>query len=211
MKTLLSLFVYLFLANQSSATEDVVMAGLSSGYWHIESAKRSSDNLSEATLYEYSPISTGEIPKHRLKIATPDDTWWINFDDGQAIKRYEFIDDDNLSILSGNLQTEGQGIVDLKTRDITWIGGGVGELLSWDSESKYGLIRLRGQKHYSPAPEWGAFWVDMIVDTQGDVIEVLPPNSKFLGECVSLNLILDQEKEYPKLKQSMKDCVRVER
>jgi hypothetical protein len=51
----------------------------------------------------------------------------------------------------------------------------------------------------------------MIVDTQGEVIEVLKPNSQYLGECVPLGLILDQEKEYPKLKQSMKDCVHVER
>ena len=211
MKTLLSLFVCLFLASHSSATEDVAMVGSSSGYWNIESTKHSPDNLSKAVLYKFSPKPKYEVPRHRLKIATPDNTWWINSGDWQAIKRYEFIDNNHLLILSGNLRTESQSIVDLKTRDITWIGGGVGELLSWDSESKYGLIRLRGQKHYFPAPEWGAFWVDMIVDTKGDVIEVLPPNSKYLGECVSLNLILDQEKEYPKLKQSMKDCVRVER
>jgi hypothetical protein len=211
MKALFSLFIYLFLTSQPSTAEDVVVVGLSSGYWHIESAKHSPDNLSKATLYEYSPMPIGEMPKHRLKIATPDNTWWINYDDGQAIERYEFIDNDNLFILSGNLQTEGQGIVDLKTRDITWIGGGVGELLSWDSKSKYGLVKLRGQKHYFPAPEWGAFWVDMIVDTHGNVIEVLSPNSQYLGECVPLNLILDQENKYPKLKQSMEDCVHVER
>jgi hypothetical protein len=51
----------------------------------------------------------------------------------------------------------------------------------------------------------------MIVDTQGEVIEVLKPNSQYLGECVPLRLILHQEKEYPKLKQSMEDCVYVER
>ena len=211
MRSFFLLFFSLLLSSQASAAEDAVTVDLSSGYWNIESIKHSPDNLSKAVLYKFSPKPKYEIPRHRLKIATPDNTWWINSGDWQAIKRYEFIDNDHLLILSGNLQTESQGIVDLKTRDITWIGGGVGELLSWDSESKYGLIRLRGQKHYFPAPEWGAFWVDMIVDTQGDVIEVLSPNSKYLGECVSLNLILDQEKGYPKLKQSMKDCVHVER
>ena len=70
---------------------------------------------------------------------------------------------------------------------------------------------LRGQKHYFPAPEWGAFWVDMIVDTRGDIIKVLSPNSKHLGECVPLGLILDQDEKHPKLKQSMEECVYVER
>jgi len=211
MKTLFSLILYSILLSHTYAIEKVVSVGLSSGYWHIESTKYSPNNLSKAVLHEYSPVPEGELPRHRLKITTPNDTWWINSDDGQVIERYEFIDNDNLFMVSGNLQTEGQGIVDLKTRDITWIGGGVGELLSWNSKSKYGLVKLRGQKHYFPAPEWGAFWVDMIVDTQGEVIEVLKPNSQYLGECVPLRLILDQEKEYPKLKQSMEDCVYVER
>ena len=211
MKTLFSLILYYILSSHTYAIEKVVSVGLSSGYWHIESTKYSPNNLSKAVLYKFSPKPKYEIPRHRLKIATPDNTWWINSGDRQAIKRYEFIDNDHLSILSGNLQTESQGIVDLKTRDITWIDGGVGELLSWDSESKYGLIRLRGQKHYFPGPEWGAFWVDMIVDTNGNAIEVLSPNSKYLGECTPLSLILDQDKEYPKLKQSMEDCVYVER
>ena len=211
MKTLFALILYSLLSGCIFASDKVIEVDLSSGYWHIESTKHSPDNLSKVVLYEYSPMPIGEMPKHRLKIATPDNTWWINSDDGQVIERYEFIDNDNLFIVSGNLQTEGQGIVDLKTRDITWIGGGVGDLLSWDSKSKYGLVKLRGQKHYFPAPEWGAFWVDMIVDTHGNVIEVLSPNSQYLGECVPLNLILDQENKYPKLKQSMEDCVHVER
>jgi len=211
MKTFFALILYSILSSHAYAIEKVVSVGLSSGYWHIESTKRSPNNLSKAVLHEYSPVPEGELPRHRLKITTPNDTWWINSDDGQAIERYEFIDNDNLFILSGNLQTEGQGIVDLKTRDITWIGGGVGELLSWDSKSKYGLVKLRGQKHYFPAPEWGAFWVDMIVDTDGYVVEVLAPDSKYLGECVPLSLILDQDKKHPKLEQSMKDCVYVER
>jgi len=211
MKTLFALILYSLLSGCIYASDKVIEVDLSSGYWHIESTKHSPDNLSKVVLYEYSPMPIGEMPKHRLKIATPDNTWWINSDDGQVIERYEFIDNDNLFIVSGNLQTEGQGIVDLKTRDITWIGGGVGDLLSWDSKSKYGLVKLRGQKHYFPAPEWGAFWVDMIVDTHGNVIEVLSPNSQYLGECVPLNLILDQENKYPKLKQSMEDCVHVER
>ncbi|MDC0388544.1 hypothetical protein OAM53_00700 [Candidatus Thioglobus sp.] len=211
MKILFALFFYLFLSNQAFTTEDVVTASLSSGYWHIESTKRSPNNLSKAILYKYSHTPEGELPKHRLKITTPSDALWIDFDEWKTIGRYKFIDNDNLFIVSRNFQTERQGIVDLKTRDITWIGGGIGELLSWNSKSKYGLVKLRGQKHYLPGPEWGAFWVDMIVDTKGNVIEVLSPNSQYLGECIPLNLILDQENKYPKLKQSMEECVYVER
>ena len=211
MKTLFSLILYSILSSHTYAIEKVVSVGLSSGYWHIESTKYSPNNLSKAVLHEYSPVLEGELPRHRLKITTPNDTWWINSDNGQSIDSYKFVDDDNLFILSSNFQVDSQGIVDLKTRDITWIGGGVGELLSWSSKSKYGLVKLRGQKHYFPAPEWGVFWVDMIVDTQGNVIEVLSPNSQYLGECIPLNLILDQENKHPKLKQSMEDCVYVER
>jgi len=211
MKTLFSLFIYLFLASQSSTAEDVVTVDLLSGYWHIESTKQSPNNLSKAILYKYSHTPEGELPKHRLKITTPSDALWIDFDEWKTIGRYKFIDNNNLFIVSRNFQTERQGIVDLNSGEITWIGGGIGELLSWDSKSKYGLVKLRGQKHYFPAPEWGAFWVDMIVDTRGDIIKVLSPNSKYLGECVPLGLILDQDEKHPKLKQSMEECVYVER
>jgi len=211
MKTLFSLFVYLFLERKSSTAEDVVTVDLLSGYWHIESTKQSPNNLSKAILYKYSHTPEGELPKHRLKITTPSDALWIDFDEWKTIGRYKFIDNNNLFIVSRNFQTERQGIVDLNSGEITWIGGGIGELLSWDSKSKYGLVKLRGQKHYFPAPEWGAFWVDMIVDTRGDIIKVLSPNSKYLGECVPLGLILDQDEKHPKLKQSMEECVYVER
>lgn len=122
---------------------------------------------------------------------------------------YKFVDDKYLLISQRTTTSETQKIINLKTGGLTTLGGGVGELISWDGEE--GLIKLRGQKRYFPAPEFGAFWVDVIVDTKGNIIEYVEPNSQYLGKCVPIKELIDLDKKHPKLKQGMDDCVRVER
>lgn len=122
---------------------------------------------------------------------------------------YKFLDDKYLLILAKTTTSEMQKIINLKTGGIATLGGGVGELIRWDGEE--GLIKLRGQKYYFPAPEFGAFWIDVIVDTQGNIIEYVERDSQYLGRCVPIKELIDLDKKHPKLKQDMDDCVRVER
>jgi len=150
-------------------------------------------------------LEDGELPMQVLKIITPDKTWFIKSGDWSNFKKIDFLNDHYLFLTEGNLMTEASRVINLSTQQSYYLGKGTFEILDKN------LIKLYGQKHYFPAPEWGAFWVDMIVDTQGNVIEVLPPNSKHSGKCVPLGLILDQDEKHPKLKQSMEECVYVER
>ena len=131
--------------------------------------------------------------------------------DSYYFKKYEykFLDDKYLLVLEKTTTSETQKIINLKTGGLTTLGGGVGELISWDGEE--GLIKLSGQKRYFPAPEFGAFWVDVIVDTQGNIIEYVERDSRYLGRCVPIKTLIDLNKKHPKLKQGMNDCVRVER
>lgn len=212
MKTLFSLFFYLLISNLvlalTLAPNRLMEPELKeiSKYPSTVSVQLSPDKKTEALLFEsIKPREEGELPIQVLKITTSDKTWLIKSGDWTNFTKIAFLDDQHLLLTEGGLMTESSRIINLSTQKSHYLGKGMFEILDNNN------IRLQGQKHYFPVPEWGAFWVDMIVDTHGNVVEVLSPNSKYLGECVPLNLILDQDKEYPKLKQSMEDCVYVER
>ena len=212
MKTLFSLILYLLISNLvlalTLAPNRLIDPELKeiSKYPSTVSVQLSPDKKTEALLFEsIKPREEGELPIQVLKITTPDKTWLIKSGDWINFTKIAFLDDQHLLLTEGSLMTEASRIINLSTQKSHYLGKGTFEILDKN------LIKLYGQKHYFPAPKWGAFWVDTIVDVQGNVIEVLSPNSKYLRECVPLNLILDQDKEYPKLKQSTKDCIYVKR
>jgi len=89
------------------------------------------------------------------------------------------------------------------------LGQGFGKLIEWNPLTKKGLFKLINQKGYYPGERYGAIWYDVIVNEQGDVLQLLEPNSKYLTpECVKLSDIL-KEDSYPLLNQSMYDCIKV--
>ena len=89
------------------------------------------------------------------------------------------------------------------------LGQGFGKLIEWNPSTKKGLFKLVNQKTYYPGEHYGAIWYDVIVNEQGDVLQLLEPNSKYLtSECIKLSDIL-KEDSYPLLNQTMNDCIRV--
>ena len=212
MKTLLSLFFYLLNSNLALALTLAPDTSVEheldkiSKHSTIVLTKLSPDKKTEVVLFEsIKPREKEELPRQILKITTPDKVWLMESGDSRNFTKIRFLNNQHLLYTEGGLTNNATLDIDLETRQIRYLGQGEFEILDGN------FIKLYGQKHYFPAPEWGAFWVDMIVDTHGNVIEVLSPNSQYLGECVPLNLILDQENKHPKLKQSMEDCVYVER
>ena len=170
----------------------------------ITNIKLSPDLSLRAVLYESkNTIEEGELQKQVLKIALPGGYLWLRPVDSVNYSKFKFLDNRRLILSRCTLFQCDTIIVDTNEREIVQLGKGSYEVLEND------MIKLIGQKYYFPEPIWGAFWVDMIVDNQGNVVRVVPPHSEGLRECVSLNLILDKNTKYPKLKQSMNDCVYV--
>jgi hypothetical protein len=213
MRTLFSLFVYLIIILPIHAEESLtyskenksekIVRGLNAT---ITNVKLSPDHSLRAVLYEsQNTLEEGNLPEQVLKIALPDGHLWLRPGDWVNYSKLKFLDNRRLILSRCTLFVCDSIIVDTLDRKIVWLGKGEYETIN------NSLIKLTGQKYYFPAPKWGAFWVDMIVDAQGSIIKILAPNSKYLGECVPISLILDQDKEYPKLEQSMKECVYVER
>jgi hypothetical protein len=210
MKTLLSLFIYLIITlpiqaeesltySKENKSEEIVRALNAT----ITNIKLSPDHSLRAVLYEsQSALEEGDLPEQVLKIALPDGHLWLRPGDWVNYSKLKFLDNRKLALSRCTLFVCDSIIVDTLDRKVVWLGKGEFEIIN------NSLIKLTGQKYYFPPPKWGAFWVDMIVDYDGNVVEIL---STPIAECVPLNLILDQEKEYPKLKQSMEDCVHVER
>jgi len=56
----------------------------------------------------------------------------------------------------------------------------------------------------------GAYWVDELRNRNGELIEVYSKQKNEWG-CVTLRRILDQGEPYPLLRQSLDDCVYVDR
>lgn len=176
----------------------------------VKSKQSSPDSRCTAILYESSgPIEEGIPPAQSIKINTPKTSWWINLpiDPFDFVGAIEFIDDKHLLIELRNSTREGQAILDLTSKELNFVGSGRGDFIRHNNGK--GLIRLRGQKHYFP--EGGAFWVDVLVDKEGNVVEVLSAPKGNGRPCVPLNLILDDTKPHPKLRQTLDQCVYVER
>jgi len=169
----------------------------------IEKEQFSPNNEFRASLYRSrKSLEEGEIANEILKITSLGEPLWLYEGYGLIFNKFEFISDNKLIIELCSSTACSTVIFDKEMDAFTQLGGGGYSLVN-DNR-----IRLSGNKFYDAL---GAFWVDMIVDAQGNVIEVLSPNTKYLDKCIPLSLILDHDKKYPKLIQSIGSCIHVGR
>lgn len=146
------------------------------------------------------PVEEGEIADEVLKVAFRDDILWLYGGYGSMFINFDFIKGGNKLIVEEcNNIVCGSFIVGLADRKITILGGGSYQVV--DKER----IKLSGSKRYD---ENGAFWIDKLVDYEGGLIRIISS-----GNCVPLEKILYDysEEKYPKLKQSMSECIHVRR
>lgn len=170
----------------------------------VEKEQSSPDRKSKATLYRSNKsLGEGEIADEVLQITSLDDAVWMYEGYGLMFYKFKFISNSHLIMTICSSTACGTTIFNNKTNTITQLGGGEYTLI--DS----GKIKLSGSKFYDDS---GAFWVNKIVDYDGNLIEVLSSDSKYWG-CISLKEILNNQAKdkRPKLKQSMNDCVYVDR
>jgi hypothetical protein len=208
MKTLQTICLALLLSTFSSA--------YASDEWlDIESSKSSPNSKSTAMLYtSIKPLQEGERAVQIMRFSTPTKDWLQIINDGSNVRKYEFIDNEHLLIVSGNFTSDSTGILNMDTRHLEWIGGGVGEIVSWNDNKK--LIKLYGKKAYrwdENGEPLGAIWFDLIVNVDGDIIQLLTP-ARGNGECIPIKEILEwsyEPDEYINIEQPLDDCITVER
>ena len=162
----------------------------------IEDSKVSAKLGSTAVLYvSNKTLEEGLMPEEVLKITTDVETLWLQPTDWVNYINFEFIDDHRLILARATAYMTDTILIDTTSKDITWIGSGKFQLVDGN------LIKLIGQKYYLDR----AIWINALADYEGNIVEFLSvkPN----GKCVPLKSFLNQKNKYPKLKQSMDDCI----
>ncbi len=173
----------------------------------ISLQQSSADGLASATLYASTVILEGEHTRQYIEIITRDKKSWISNVSGFfTITKIMFIDNVHLLIVKSSDTATMSSIFNTQNSKEKNIGGGSAECIA--SGKNKGLILLHDSKGYFP--RGGAFWVDKVVDKNGDLIEVLSKPKNEWG-CIALNSILDTGRRYQKLRQSMNDCVYIDR
>jgi len=168
--------------------------------WQIISEKRSLDGLTKVCLYQSGLAGReGESPSQLLKISTSESSWGIRPPE-EALSwfgDFEFLDNEYLLFSVNSATREQQSVFNLAAQKCTVIGGGKAAVLR--AGKNKGLIRLSGQKHYFP--KGGAFWVDLLVDRDGELIEGLSAPRWSSVTRIPLTLVLDPDKSYSMLRQ----------
>jgi len=162
----------------------------------VEDSKASSEHRSTAVLYRSNKaLEEGMMPEQVLKITTDVNTLWLKPADWVNYISFEFIDDHRLILARATAYMTDTILIDAASKQITWIGSGKYQLIDNN------LIKLIGQKYYLDR----AIWINALADYDGNIIGFLSakPNDK----CVTLKSFLKQKNKYPKLKQSMDDCI----
>jgi hypothetical protein len=170
----------------------------------VVSEQLSPDSKSKATLYRSNKsLEEGEIADEVLKITSLDGTVWLYEGYGMMFDKFKFISDNQLIITMCSSTVCGTLIFDNKKNMVTQLGGGEYTLV--DNEQ----IKLSGAKLYD---DLGAFWISKVIDYQGNLIKVLSGGSKH-WKCIPLKSILNSQTKdkHPKLRQSMDDCIYVDR
>ena len=162
----------------------------------IEDSKVSAKLGSTAVLYvSNKTLEEGLMPEEVLKITTDVETLWLQPTDWVNYINFEFIDDHRLILARSTAYMTDTILIDTTSKQITWIGSGKFQLVDGN------LIKLIGQKYYLDR----AIWINALAGYDGNIIEFL--SAKPNGKCVPLKSFLNQKNKYPKLKQSMDDCI----
>lgn len=160
----------------------------------------SQDNNAKITLYKSNKtLSEGEMASEVLKINSNEKTLWLYNGYGLVFSKFDFLNNEQVILSICGLMSCSNQKLDTKQKTITYLGGGSYRVLN-DKQ-----VLLKSSKHYDNN---GAFWVDKLVDYNGNLLEVIASDNKRF-DCVPLKTIASGNN--PKLTQAMDDCVYVNR
>ena len=138
-----------------------------------------------------------------LLVSQGDESWWIPSQLSSLFEIGEFVDDTHALIVFKNVAATTTYLLNLEQRDLHRLGGGTGSFIK-DGENQ-GLVLLRGEKRYRGL-RGGPFWLDVLVDLNGEVVEFLPNKQ---GECLAVSEILRADESRNKLRMDVNDCISI--
>ena len=195
----------------------IVMASfLNAEWWTLEEKSPmnpsiyvvSPDKTTSLTLYASTEkVKENELQKQFIQIITSLQSRWLtNITEDSIIKTLKFIDNNHVLIVHSSMTSTVSTILDLDTNKQKLLGDGNARYIT--SGKNKGYFLLSSSKGY--IPKEGPFWVNKVVDKDGDLIEFLSYPDNGLP-CVQVKNLLDMNEKYPKLKQKLTDCIFVER
>lgn len=167
----------------------------------IKEEHLSPDKKSKVTLYRSDKaLEEGEVADEVLNILTENDSLWFYSGYGQNFYDINFLDNDNLMLQERNFYMSASFIINLQNKGIVSLGGGSYEIL--DDKR----IRLNHAKRYD---ELGAYWIDTIVNYQGDLIKVISKPESEHWKRKSIKEIVDGYYDISLLEQSLEEYIYV--
>lgn len=208
MKVLLSLFllifsnsIYAWIDDKDTNMEFTNEIKQILEYSSIREEHLSPDKKSKAILYRSDKkLVEGEVADEVLNILTENDSLWFYDGYGQNFYDINFLDNDNLMLQERNFYVSASFIINLKNKGIVSLGGGSYEIL----DDKH--IRLNHAKRYD---ELGAYWIDTIVNYQGDLIKVISKPESEHWKRKSIKEIVDGYYDISLLEQSLEGYIYV--
>lgn len=206
MKTLLTLFLFILSSSIYAWIEEGSSMRLTDEmkqileYSSIKEQYQSPDKKSEVILYRSDKtLEEGEIADEILNITTDNDSLWLYGGYGQNFHDFSFVDNTNLIFRECSNRACFSIITNFIDNKITYLGGGNYEIIN----DKH--IRLHHSKSYD---ENGAYWIDQLVNYQGDLIKVISGPEREYWKCKPLKEILDGY-DVSSLEQSLDECIHV--
>lgn len=174
----------------------------------LSSHQISSDGSMFASLYVLpNADNEEELQKQYMQIGTVTNNWWLsNTSEFFIISKMNFIDNTHLLIIQQSSTSTVSSLINIQTRNQLILSNGNAEYIT-EGKNK-GLFMLHNRKGYFT--EGGAYWVDELKNSNGELIEVYSKPKNKWG-CIALKFILDKNNSYPLLRQSLDDCIYVDR
>lgn len=122
------------------------------------------------------------------------------------ISDFKLVSDTSLIIYESSFTKISSWIFNIKSFEKNYLGNGKVEVLD---ENRF-IVRNSKKYLFINGISKGAYWVDKVVDAKGDLIKFLSKDDKS-NLCYPLSIMLDEDKSYPKLTQSLNDCIYVQK
>ena len=169
-------------------------------YSSIKEQYQSADKKSQVILYRSGKtLEEGEIADEILNFIIDDDSLWLYEGYGFNYFDITYLNNNNALFKECSNRACQSVIFNFQNKKITPLGGGSYEVI----DDKY--IRLNHSKSYD---ENGAYWVDKLVNFQGELVKIISGPKTEYWDCKPLNQILVGY-DVSSLEQPLDECIYV--
>lgn len=177
--------------------------------WEVKERLSSPDN--KITLTRYSLNQAADPNKWYtpgcIHVSGPSQSWWVPQKSNAVVAIGEFVNNTNVLLYVNSITSVSTTLLNLNTKHWTALGGGRGTYITKDNDAtgqNEGLVLLTSAKRYFPGG--GAYWIDLLVDIDGNLIEFVSADH---GKCHAIRDLLLPSEATTKLRQPLEQCVRV--